>query len=277
MKNLISPGYLLSERDNALYYVIRQIRRASSLALFFDYDGTLTPIRKLPSQAVLDPATRFLLRKLSLLPLVRVSIVTGRGMTDIRRLISLPNISYAANHGFELHFYDGTSWINPRAQETKPILRKLRSRLRQELRRFPLAMVEDKHATLSIHFRNVPAAQVHKVRSIVRQVVKPYDTQVRITHGKKVLEIRPQGTWGKMEAVRELSKTFPQSVRPLSLFIGDDTTDEDVFRELRRSGVTIRVGKKTGTAARYYVRSVEEVVHILKLILMIRSPWTHSS
>jgi trehalose-phosphatase len=98
-----------------------------------------------------------------------------------------------------------------------------------------------------------------------------FDPKLVITRGKKVLEVRPRIRWGKGSAVLQILKTTEQSRRMLPVFIGDDTTDEDVFRILRHRGITIRVGKDKTTHAMHYIKNVGEVMQLLRSLIAFRT------
>jgi trehalose-phosphatase len=69
--------------------------------------------------------------------------------------------------------------------------------------------------------------------------------------GKKVLELRPRVGWGKGQAVRLLRDRLARSLggRPLSLYLGDDETDEEAFRALRGRAICVAVGRRRTRAA----------------------------
>jgi trehalose 6-phosphate synthase/phosphatase len=96
------PVNLFSERHNSWDSIARKLCSASGIYLFLDYDGTLTPIRRTPSAALLASETEKILQQLAQLPGVQVAIITGRSMEDIRRLVRVENIAFAANHGFNI-------------------------------------------------------------------------------------------------------------------------------------------------------------------------------
>src|SRR5262249_60058416 len=79
--------------------IVPQVRDRR-LAIFLDYDGTLTPIVSRPEQATLSNSTRGVLRELS--DAVPVAILSGRDLDDVRRLVGLDGIVYAGSHGFDI-------------------------------------------------------------------------------------------------------------------------------------------------------------------------------
>jgi trehalose 6-phosphate phosphatase len=268
MKNSV---YLFSNQNNAWTVLARKLQAAAGIALFLDYDGTLTPIKRTPSTALLTPEMENILEKISHLHGLYLAIVTGRSMEEIRRLVRLENIGYAANHGFNI-YNDGIEWIHPQAISQIQLLSRLHSILRNILAEVPKAFVENKQITLSIHYRNVAPRHIRSIKSLTTKTVHAFDPTLRITQGKKVLEVRPQIDWGKGKAVLELYHSSKARQQKIPFFIGDDTTDEDVFKVLRKKGITVRVGKSTSTHAQYYVKDVGEVMHLLQLIISLRTP-----
>src|SRR4030042_5472702 len=79
-----------------------KVKKARKIFLFLDYDGTLTPIRKKPEMALLSPAARNNITDLSSCPQIVLTIVSGRALGEIRRLINLAHINYVGNHGLEI-------------------------------------------------------------------------------------------------------------------------------------------------------------------------------
>ena len=265
-----NPIYLFSPQSNVWKNVSRRLQSAHKLALFLDYDGTLTPIRYTPSAAILTKEAEHVLQQIAKLRNVSLTIVTGRSMEDIRRLVPIENIGIAANHGFHI-LRNGYEWIHPDAVRLIQTFSRLHAILRNKLEIFPKALAENKQFTLSVHYRNISENKVSSLKSLVMKIVRSFDSTLKITRGKKVLEVRPKIVWGKGNAVLEILRTSKYSHRPLPIFIGDDTTDEDVFQVLRSKGITIRVGKSLTTKAKYFVEDVNDVLLLLKLILELRN------
>lgn len=265
------PTFLFSRHNNAMKNVNKTISDASRIYLFLDYDGTLTPIRKQPSEAVLSSSAKNILTQLSTVPDISVFIVTGRSMKIIRRLIPLKAITFAANHGLHINFKDGSEWIHVNAIHSIQVLKRVRSKLRYVLKSFPNSLVEDKQLTLSVHYRNCAVNQIAAIKNVVTDIVCSIDPTLRITKGKKVLEVRPKTIWGKKDAIIKFLEDSKPTHRPLAIFIGDDTTDEEAFETLRSVGITVHVGKSSNTAAKYYVNEVPDVFRFLKIILTLRT------
>ncbi len=251
-----------------------RIAAAPQVALFLDYDGTLTPIVKHPSRAHLSAGARRLLRRLAKLPGVWVAVVSGRALEDLQRMVRLGGLCYVGNHGLEL---EGTKmrYVNPAARRCQPVLRRIAAALRLRLRPIKGAWVEDKGLTLSVHYRRVDPAEKILVRNGLNEVVRPYQEkgQVRVTQGKEVFEVRPPVRWNKGTMVRWLlaRREAMTGAEVLPVYVGDDVTDEDAFEALGRRGITVAVGAAGPlTEAAYAVKSPADVKQFLALIVKAR-------
>jgi len=235
--------------------------------LFLDYDGTLTPIVKKPSLAILSKSRRSILRKISRAKHILVAIISGRSLADVKKKVGIPHLIYAGNHGFEIQG-PGIKLVHPAAQKTKPLLKKIKPELAQALKGIKGIIIEDKVLSLSVHYRQVSAKSAQKVNRIFNQVVKPYlkKRKIKVTQGKKVFEVRPPVNWNKGYAVLWLLKELTKKIKATPIYIGDDLTDEDAFYALRKKGLTIRVGEKSKTFAKQWLRDVDEVYNFLGII-----------
>jgi trehalose 6-phosphate phosphatase len=167
-----------------------------------------------------------LLRRLSEEYLL-VAGISGRKTEDALDLVGLEDIVYFGNHGFEI-LRDGEVEVIPEALPYLERVQELEQRARDELG--PLgAFVEEKGITASIHYRNVSEEIGERCVELVR--TEGERLGLRITVGRGVVEARPPIQADKGTAVRRLVEEY----RPRrAMFLGDDTTDLDAFRELER-------------------------------------------
>ena len=133
------------------------------------------------------------------------------------------------------------------------------------------AFVEDKGLSLSLHYRLVDKKQVPQIKTIFHEAVILYlvRNKIKIKPGKMVLEVRPPAEWDKGKVVLWLlaRRNFISGEKNvLPVYIGDDITDEDAFRALKRKGLTVFVGEPGDSKADYYLKNTEEVVKFLRLI-----------
>jgi trehalose 6-phosphate phosphatase len=217
----------------------------ASVAILTDIDGTLAPIVPTPDMSEVSEELRGLLRELAGRYLL-VAGISGRKTQDALDLIGLDEIVYFGNHGFEI-LRDGEVEVVPDALPYFERVRELERRSKEELA--PLgAFVEEKGITASIHYRNVPP-EIGE-RSV--QFVKAEGERLglRVTVGRGVVEARPPIRADKGTAVRTLVEEY----RPKkAMFLGDDTTDLDAFREL----VSLREEGELDEILRVGVRSDE--------------------
>jgi trehalose-phosphatase len=237
--------------------------------IFLDYDGTLSPIVKKPHQAFLLKGRREFLKKLSRHPDIELLIISGRMLSDLKKRVGIAGIYYAGNHGFEING-PKTNFVHPRAQIARPVLSRIKRKLIPALKGIKGVIIENKILTLSLHYRLVKASDLKKVKQVFRTLTAPFlhKNKIRITHGKKVFEIRPNMKWDKGEAVLWFLKKFSKKAKKIiPIYIGDDTTDEDAFKALSNKGITIRVGKKPDTLAQYFIKDVHQVYKFLHELL----------
>ena len=234
------------------------------LAVFLDYDGTLTPIVNDPAAALLPPAMRPVLEHLA--AVCPVAIVSGRDLADVQRLVNVDGLVYAGSHGFDV---DAPMKLGGRRQvgdEYAAALDEAERALHEELDAVPGAFIERKRYAIAIHYRNVDPADEPRVAAAVGRVA-PLFPSLRRTGGKKVFELRPDMDWDKGTLVRWLLEQLSAaSHTPLApLFIGDDLTDEDAFRAIAGDGIGVRVGDPSErTAARYVLEDTDAARRFLE-------------
>jgi alpha,alpha-trehalase len=245
----------------ALEHIQEIVGSTGRVAVFLDYDGTLTPIVSRPDQAVLTDSTRAILRRLaSKMP---VAILSGRELEDVRKRVAIDGIVYAGSHGFDI--------VGPRglrrqeATEFLPALDAAEKELRKKLAGISGALVERKYFSIAAHYRNVNEIDFPKLERAVSEVAGRH-RELRKMEGKKVYELMPGIDWDKGKAVLWLLKTLgsePAKIRPI--YIGDDRTDEDGFRALGERGIGILVSEEPrSTAANYSLRDPAEVERFLR-------------
>ena len=241
---------------------------AGSLLLGLDFDGTLAPIVPQPEEAALLPESRVALDMLAARGDTHIALVSGRSLEDLRRRIVLDRVYYAGNHGLEIEGPD-VHRVHEEADAARGALGRLARDLERALAPVSGAIVEDKGLTLSVHFRRVEnPAETERVRDTVRECARGHSA-VRLTDGKKVIEIRPDVDWNKGRAFRFLRATLEDRFgRGPAIFIGDDRTDEDAFRELGDTDCSIIVGDppQHESIAQSGLRSPAQVAEFLRLL-----------
>jgi trehalose 6-phosphate phosphatase len=235
--------------------------RDRRLAIFLDYDGTLTPIVSRPEQATLSNSTRQALRELA--DLMPVAILSGRDLDDVRRLVDIDGIVYAGSHGFDIA---GPRGLRKQvATEFLSMIDRAEKALKEKLAGIPGALVERKRFSIAAHYRNVAASDVAKVEQAVNEVAAHHG-ELRKIDNKKVYELQPNIDWNKGKAVLWLLQALElDGETVLPIYIGDDFTDEDAFRALEERGVGVVVSQQPrATAARYALKDPVEVERFLR-------------
>jgi trehalose-phosphatase len=255
---------------NYLFDNIRKIqdrlRVAERIFLFLDYDGTLADIVLHPEDANLPREVRTTLSALKKTPRISMAIVSGRSLSDIRNRVGLSGIHYVGNHGLEI-FTPKSGMRQLLPKETIGALRTICDRLNCHFKGIEGILVEDKRCTLAVHYRTVDPRWVPSILMILEQEIKKSITPLCLRFGKMVFEVRPRRPVNKGTTILDLlGKADQNGVLPI--YIGDDQTDEDAFRVLKRRGITIVVGipKPTISSAQYYVKDPSEVHGFLKKI-----------
>jgi trehalose 6-phosphate phosphatase len=239
----------------------RHIPSGKRLLLLLDFDGTLTPIVRHPDAAALSPRTKAALMALRSRGAI-VGIVTGRSLRDIRRRVGLRGVLYAANHGMEI-FFRGRWFMRRGAAYRRPLTR-IGAALRRALSGVPDILVEEKGLSVAVHLRRVPRVRHRAVRAIVADVTAPWLARhdLQLTGGKMICEVRPAKAWNKGRAALWIWRHIAPRAVPIA--VGDDATDEDAFRAVRPHGLTVRIGRRRGSQAEYFLPSVRALTLVLE-------------
>lgn len=255
-----SPVYALDALDE-----IKRSIGMQPVAFFLDYDGTLTPIVEHPEQAILSDQMRTLLDALR--SVATVTIVSGRSVEDVRRLVGLERLVYAGAHGFDILDTREGRITHQVGSDAVPILEEAEQELRRALASIPGAQVEGKKYAVAAHYRRVADEDVDRVKRAVEAATTRYP-QLMMTGGKKVFELRPNVPWDKGKAVLWIYRALGLAgTGAIPIYIGDDETDYDAFEALKDLGIGILVAERPPpSAARYFLRDVKDVGNFLGAI-----------
>ncbi|MDD5227079.1 MAG: trehalose-phosphatase [Candidatus Omnitrophica bacterium] len=253
----------------------KRIAQAPRVFFFLDYDGTLTPIVARPGMASLSRDQREILLELSKQRNVRIGVISGRTLEDVKKRIGISGIIYAGNHGLELERVK-TKRVHPAAIAFRQLIKKLIPRLELAFSVFPEILVEDKTFSISVHYRQLPEDKIEFARMLLLKEVGIFlsRSQIVLAEGKKVWEIRPPTEWNKGKTVLWLLGNLSghSQKATLPVYIGDDVTDEDAFKAIGNHGITIRVTNVPSehSKAEYFLCSSDEVYDFFKKIIRIR-------
>jgi len=238
--------------------IIERYHRSHRRALFLDYDGTLTPLARYPATVFPSETTIDILRSLAADPSNHIVIVSGRDRQTLQAWFGELPVGLVAEHGV---------WLKPAKQSwriAKPLSEEWKRQLLPILEsyadRLPGASVEEKEYSAAWHYRLADPEQAEFLRAELTDHLLNLTAKadLQIFQGSKVVEIGHAGTDKGSAVIEWLAKDHYDFV----LAIGDDATDETLFRALPESAVSIRVGV-TGTHAQRNLRNVAEVADLL--------------
>lgn len=215
----------------------------------FDFDGTLVPIAARPEDVAMRPLTRTLFE--SLRKRGRVTVLSGRSRDVLEALVATHDVLLIGNHGAE--------WEGDEPSEA--IVRLMDDCLKQLIPLLPsVVLIERKAWSLSLHWRGVEDPNVARQVTNAAHQLKG----VRLVPGKSVLNVTPSGSPTKADALKRLLALGKDE---RFLFMGDDVTDEDGFALDDPRLISVRVGRRVTTAAKYFVPDQRSVDRFLRRIV----------
>ena len=239
--------------------IIKKYKEANSRTVFLDYDGTLQRFFDNPQAAVPDNELYDILNTLSETENTDLILISGRDRDTFQKWFGEYNYTLIAEHGVWKK-EKGGEWIERKAAqgEWKEIILPV---LESYVDRTPGSLIETKSHSLVWHYRKsdieLGALRVRELREDVSSLILNHDLE--IMEGNKVLEIKVTGVNKGTAAFEHLHNKETDFI----LAIGDDWTDEFLFKELPEQANTIKVG--TGNSvAKYYVDSYKDVRELLK-------------
>lgn len=222
--------------DRAL--MLHKYTDAKRRLFLFDYDGTLTPIVRDPAAAI--PTTRLhsTLKKLCSDPRNTVWIISGRDGEFLDKWLgSNKQIGFSAEHGCFIKNVGSTEWTNLAEQVDMSWQDGVKDVFNYYTERTQGSSIEYKRAALTWHYRRADpefgAFQARECRNHLEQTVtQKYDIEVMA--GKANIEVRPR-KFNKGEIVKSIIEDFGAERPEFIICLGDDATDEDMFKALHRS------------------------------------------
>ncbi|KAK6925958.1 Trehalose-phosphatase [Dillenia turbinata] len=261
--------------------------KGKRIAIFLDYDGTLSPIVADPDQAFMPEKMRSAVNDVaSRFP---TAIISGRSLDKLYEFVRLTNVCYAGSHGMDIMAPtrlktsyntkyqtkaidikgDEVVLFQP-AQEFLPAIQEVLRELEEETKLIPGVIIENNKFCISVHFRQVQEEDYTILEDKVKAILEDYPL-LRLTRGKKVMEIRPLIKWDKGHALEYLLEFlgFGKSNDVLPIYIGDDQTDEDAFKVIQSRGqgypiLVSSIPKDTGASY-----SLHEPMEVLSFLLRL--------
>lgn len=223
-------------------------------ALFLDVDGTLLSIAEHPDAVQVSAELLTLLDTLNQRLCGAVALVSGRTIADLDGLFSPLRLTCAGVHGLERRGADGTVHEVASAGHLDP----LRAPLTDFVKAREGLLLEDKHQSLALHYRNAPQHEA-EIKSLLADLMGTGTSALELKRGKMVVEVKPAGA-NKGTAIEAFMEEAP-FVGRIPVFIGDDVTDEDGFSSVNQmGGLSIRVGFDETSAATFTLPDEDAVM-----------------
>jgi trehalose 6-phosphate synthase/phosphatase len=247
--------------NNALKFIKAKYEASKKRIFLVDYDGTLTPIAPLPEMALLNRKMEDLIKGISEDKRNTIAIVSGRDRYFIENQFKHLDVILIAEHGFYIK-YPGGEWMKNMEVDLS-WKDKLLPVLNNYVDRCSGSIVEEKNASIAWHYRNVEegiaSLRIHELKDDLNDLLSS-ESKLQLLDGDKVLEVKSI-LYDKGTAASELIKKYNYD---FILAVGDDKTDEDLFRVIPKSGFTIKVGSKP-TNAKFNIKNQSQIFEILSI------------
>lgn len=234
---------------------------ASSRLILLDYDGTLSPFVRKPEDAIPSEQLLELIRRMSADKHNKVVINSGRNHQILDKWFAGLPIDFAAEHGV---FYKDDGVWHRNIMEEIEWDEEILDIIHHTIDKTPRSHLEQKDAALVWHYRNVDVWLAElRAQQLINALIGPCARlNLQIVPGNKIVEIKPPDYNKGSEVIRRLEKDTYDFV----LAIGDDTTDEDMFRALPTDGISIKVGSFS-PAAKYRIPLQSSVIPFLSKLI----------
>ncbi|MBN1107406.1 MAG: bifunctional alpha,alpha-trehalose-phosphate synthase (UDP-forming)/trehalose-phosphatase [Bacteroidales bacterium] len=257
-KRKLKVNYL---NNDTLAKIRDKYQKTSKRLFLIDYDGTLTPIVSIPEMALLNEETGEILRKIASDPFNKLVIISGRSGEFLETQFRDIDATLVAEHGY-LFRNPGKEW-----EQLQDIDLSWKSKfiplLEDYVDRCSGSMIEDKHASLVWHYRNadedIAQLRINELRDDISELLKN-DPRLQVLEGDKVVEIKSLLYDKGIMANRIISEDNYDFI----IAIGDDRTDEDLFKAVADRGFTIKIGCKP-THASFNLKDQSQILGILRL------------
>ena len=245
---------------------------ASNLWLFLDYDGTLVDFASSPDEIKPNPKVAHVLAQLAGQSQMRVAIISGRKLHDIRLLLPVTGIFLAGTYGIEILTASGKEINRVDYDDVRPTLESLKPQWERIIVGRKGFFLEDKGWTLALHARFADDSDAEEVLAAAQSTIdqQKLTELFRILSGHKFLEIAPILA-NKKEAVDYLLHQFPFP-EAKCVYIGDDDKDEEAFSAIHAQyGVAIKVLQPSQhsllTDADYFLESPNGAIRWLEHLI----------
>lgn len=234
-----APSHTLLARGAILPSLLEDAADADRVALLLDYDGTLVSFTDSPEDAIPDPNLLALLDRLAMREGTEVHLVSGRGRSVLDAWFGERPFALHAEHGLWRKAGPASPWIA--LMDHGPQWKtEARTILEGWARSHEGALIEEKDHSMAWHYRRVRRGVTRTDLQGIRDSLRPLMDRegLEFLEGSMVLELRLRGAHKGLAVDEALS-----TPGTLVVALGDDRTDEDLFRALPPSALSIRVGQ----------------------------------
>ena len=243
--------------------LIKDFDKAKQKLILLDYDGTLVPFAGHPQMAKPDERLFKIIKYLSEDQKTEVVLISGRDKGTLENWFGMWNIGLVAEHG--VWFKEkNENWkmIKPLMNDWKP---KIIPILEMYTDRLPCSFIEEKEFSIVWHYRRAdPELGSIRAKEIIDYLLNfTANIDIQVLPGNKVVEITNAGVNKGVAGLYWISKKDFDFI----LTIGDDWTDEELFRVLPKRAYSIRVGM-TQSYARFNFYNYMEVLELLEQLVM---------
>ena len=235
--------------------ILGEFKQASHRAVFLDYDGTLVPFSRIPELAIPGAQTIAQLQALAANPRNTVVLISGRDKDFLGEWFGALAVHLIAEHG-AFQKAPGAEWVSAIDADQSwkstiaPVLQRYTGRCNG-------SFIEEKSSSLAWHYRNstpeIGLMRANELREELRTLVA-HESKLQVLDGDKVVEVKRTGYDKGSAALKFVSAGAYDFIMAL----GDDKTDEDIFRALPPEAVTIKIGT-TASVARHHLANQEAV------------------
>lgn len=246
--------------NNNLTYIRQAYQSSVHRLIILDYDGTLVGFTSDPQDSIPTPELNNLLTALVSDGKNTIVICSGRDHETLEKWFGHLPLGLAAEHGAFLK--ENGVWHEKIHREiwNEEIIRLLR----QFIDKTPGAMLEIKRTSLVWHYRNVNSwlgfVREQQLTEALKQPCQQLGLQ--IMRGNKIVEIKPPECT-KGGVIRML---LEHGQYDFLMAIGDDVTDEDMFRAMPPEAFTIKIGNISGYA-RYNLYTQSQTLPFLQKLI----------
>lgn len=223
-----------------------------TLVLVTDYDGTLVPFVDHPQNARLTPLSRQTLEQLTRLARVRVGILSGRSIDDLRCIVGLQGVHFGGTSGIELEI-EGNAVTPPNAIRARELVLRVRDLLTAGLVEYPGLWIQEKKFGITLHYQNLAPARISRLRASVGDTLQFCRGELRIVECLRGIEITPEIGLSKGTAVRSF---FDQlgGESALVVYAGDEANDaEAIAVAAELGGIGLGIGDQAPASAHYRI------------------------